>query len=155
LQYSHTLETDSLANFVRQWLDFSDFFSLYFSEIQTNIKNSDENWLFWEKSRANIKEWHSRRTALRELLYLTGEDNLVLKIVHNWERLERQERYIKEGNYKTPFSFLLDFVNPVAMVNLHGDAVWIALQIAEEFIEILSWKYPKVKEILTYRYSSE
>ena len=88
------------------------------------------------------------RGVLRELLYLTGEETLVLQEVLAWERLRRQEQYLEEGNYKTPFSFILDFVNPAAMINLYGSAVWGAFGISREFIEILSWQYPTVKEML-------
>jgi hypothetical protein len=95
---------------------------------------------------SKIKEWHQRREVLRELLYLASEENLIMKDVPDWQRLKRQEQYIEEGDYKTPFSFILDFGNPVAMINLHGGAVWSAWHISQEFIENLSWQYPSLNE---------
>jgi hypothetical protein len=129
-------------------LDFEDFFFVFFIEVELAVRNSQKEAWRSEEYMAKVREWHHRRGALRELLYLTGEDHLVLQDVPNWQRLRRQEQYIEEGNYKPPFSFILDFVNPIAIINLHGNAVWTALHISKEFIEILSWKYPKVKEIL-------
>jgi hypothetical protein len=140
---------DRLADFIREWLDFDKFFSLYVLEIDAAIRFSEKRDLFSDEMMRKVKEWHRRRGVLRELLYLTGEETLVLQEVPAWERLRRQEQYLEEGNYKTPFSFILDFVNPVAMINLYGSAVWGAFGITREFIEILSWQYPTIKEMLT------
>jgi hypothetical protein len=140
---------NSIADFVREWLDFEDFFLVFFIEVDTSIRDLEKkDWLSEERT-SKVREWHRRRGVLRELLYLAGEDNLILQDVPDWQRLKRQEQYSEEGNYKTPFSFILDFVNPMAMINLHGNTVWAAWHISKEFIEVLSWQYPKIKEILT------
>lgn len=133
-----------IMEFVREWLAFSQFFFLFFNQIDCFVRFKES-----EKFPENeIREWHDRRWKLRELLYHCCEDNLVIKEVPDWERLKRDENYIVDNGYKTPFSFMLDFGNPVRMINMHGSAIWSAYHIASEFIEILSWKYPEIKTML-------
>ncbi len=82
---------------------------------------------------------------LRELLFITGQTNLIVQKFISWKKLKTEASYLSEWNYETPFSFILDFINPVAMVNLHGSTVWQASGISKEYIEGLSWKYSGVK----------
>ncbi len=145
------LDFNSLTDFTKEWLVFEDFFLMFFNDIDIALREG--SWRS-EKNLSKIDLWHRYRRILRELLYLCGEDNLILQKVPDWELLKRQEQYIEEGNYKTPFSFILNFVNPISMIHLQGNAVWAAWHITDEYIEILSWHYPKIKEILTRHRSS-
>ncbi len=92
----------------------------------------------------DILEWHKRRRMLRELLFITGEKNLIVQKVMHWEQLKAEDSYLSEWHYDTPFSFIFDLINPIAMVNLNGKAVWEASGISELYIDGLSWKYSGV-----------
>jgi len=132
-----------IVNFVKEWLDFLAFFDLFYTNIYSYLLRSDKK--LNDLPRTDILEWHKRRGILRELLFITGEKNLVVKKFISWVQLKSEDSYLSEWNYETPFSFILDFINPIAMVNLHGLAVWNASGISKEYIEGLSWKYPGVK----------
>lgn len=145
----HVIE--NIVNFVEAWHQFSNFYDTLFIKIDVYLSNSNRGGidLFEQDVGINlIREWHSRRALLKELLFLAQENNLIVQSIPNWERLLNRSAYIKEGGYRTPFSFILDFVNPIAMVNLHRDDLWDAFGISGEFIEYLSYKYKDVKESL-------
>jgi len=132
-----------IVNFVKEWLDFLAFFDLFYIKIESYLLNSKKNLV--DLPRTDILEWHKRRGILRELLFITGETNLIVQKFISWDQLKTEDPYLSEWNYETPFSFILDFINPIAMVNLHGSAVWQASGISKDYIEGLSWKYSGVK----------
>jgi hypothetical protein len=65
-----------------------------------------------------------------------------------WEELRRKNPDVAESEYRTPFSFLLNVGNPIAAVNLDGQTVWAALHIAQEYLDILSYKHRSVHRVL-------
>lgn len=142
---SETLASDitAIVNFTRKWAEFLPFYTELYIFIESNERKGvtdDERLL--EKAR----EWHRRRDQLKELLFLADEANTVVHKIPNWERLKRESPYIQEGNYLTPFSLLLDFVNPIYMVVQHGKELWQASFISQEFMDYLSFKHSEVKE---------
>ncbi|KKM65332.1 hypothetical protein LCGC14_1492280, partial [marine sediment metagenome] len=132
-----------IVNFVKEWLDFLAFFDLFYIKIESYLLNSKNSLV--DLPRTDILEWHKRRGILRELLFITGETNLIVQKFISWDQLKTEDSYLSEWNYETPFSFILNFINPIAMVNLHGSAVWQASGISKDYIERLSWKYSGVK----------
>jgi hypothetical protein len=137
------LDVTALINFAREWRSFIPFYSELYMLIESNARKSlldDESVL------AKSREWHCRRDRLKELLFLAGEPNTVVHPIPNWERLKRESTYIREGNYLTPFSFILDFINPIHMVLNHGKDLWQASFISQEFMDYLSFKYHPIKE---------
>jgi hypothetical protein len=135
-----------ILNFVSEWLTFLDFFELFYLKTEA----------FLERPRGqredlhdtDFLQWHKYRGVLRELLFLAGEKHLIVQRIRSWDKLKAENDYISEWNYDTPFSFILDFVNPTAMINHHGSSIWHSCDISREFIEGLSWKYPSIKALL-------
>ncbi len=136
-----------IINFIKEWLVFISFFELFYIKIEAYLL--DHKKKLDDLPRDDILEWHKRRGMLRELLFITGETNLVVQNFMSWEQLKAEDPYLSEWDYETPFSFILDFINPIAMVNLHGSAVWKASFISEEYIEGLSWKFSSIKALRT------
>ncbi len=115
-----------------------------YTVIEIN-QHRESEFLEDEPLMEKVKEWHRRRDILKELLYLSNEESMLVQRIPNWERLKRESSYIQEGNYLTPFSFILDFVNPYHMVFNHGKELWQASFISQEFMDYLSFKYPEIK----------
>lgn len=133
---------DKIINFATEWANFYPFYAQFFSRVQLiQMKNSEEGVDFY----AEAMEWHRRRDRLKELLFLAGEENINIHRIPNWERLKSKDSFIREANYLTPFSFVLDFVNPFFMVANHSDALWAAFNISHEFMDYLCFKYPELK----------
>lgn len=147
-----------LAQFCSQWEKFRQFFLVFFTQI--------EGWLLHHGGlpRPNSKAWddavqmmneyneYAEHCAnLRRLLFLVGEQNLIVKRVPHWEELKREHEVIREGEYDTPFSFLLDIRNPVGSVNHYGAAIWGALHLSSEFVEYLAYKHAHLQKIIGAR----
>jgi len=133
----------SITNFEREWASFIPFYAAFHTMIDTNERKSflDDDQLL-----TKAREWHSKRDRLKELLFLAGEANTVVHRIPNWERLKNECVYIQDGNYLTPFSFILDFVNPIHMVVTYGRELWQASCISHEFMDYLSFKHPPIKQ---------
>lgn len=140
-------DVSAIVTFVREWKEFLPFWTTLFNVIDMAKKHPDVSVLDEEKLAPMLKEWHARRDKLKELIFLANEDALVVQKIPDWERLKASSRYISEGGYKTPFSFMLDFINPYAMIHHHGVDLWPASFISQEFLDYLSFKYKEVKGV--------
>jgi hypothetical protein len=101
----------------------------------------------------NIKEekdsfvkYHALRSEIRELLFLIEEQSLVVAKIPSWNKLFDEIEIMQINQYKTPFSFLVDFSNPIYAVNNYDDALWASLHISSEYIEYLTYNYPFLKK---------
>jgi len=139
---------DAIVKFVNCWDDFLTFYSEFYIMVQAELMDDSSCGVLNNKElMGEIKEWHKRKDQLKELLFKAVEEKLIIQVIPDWERLKLDNKYIKEGGYSTPFSYMLDFTNPVSMVNLHGDGLWIAMHISFEYCDYLSYKYPDVKKV--------
>ena len=86
------------------------------------------------------------RRKVRELVFLIGEDNLIIKKIPDWEKLVKENECLSDDQYKSPFSFMTEFNNPVYAVNKFGKPLWDALHISEEFIEYLTYRHQFLKK---------
>lgn len=139
-------DLSAIVAFIMDWKEFLPFWTNFFNIIGTN-RYLDTNAFEEGRHDSMLEEWHSRRDRLKELLYLAKEESLIVQKIPDWERLKAGSKYLSEGEYKTPFSFMLDFVNPYAMVYHHGDELWPASFISQEYIDYLSFKYKEIKQI--------
>jgi HNH endonuclease len=141
--YTSSSDNTLIVNFAREWASVIPFYTELHMIIDSKERKGlmdDDDFLI------RAKEWHRRRDQLKELLFLAGEPNTAIHHIPDWERLKKECAYIQEGKYLTPFSFMLDFVNPVYMVVNYGKELWKASFISQEFMDYLSFKYPPVKE---------
>ena len=94
-----------------------------------------------------VREYWQRRSRLREHIFKVGESRLASLRSARWEALKAKSTRFREGEYLTPFSFLVDLGNPIAEWNHHHDEIWEALHLADEFVEYLRFRYPALKRI--------
>jgi hypothetical protein len=139
-------DINAIVTFVRSWSEFLPFYSLLFTMIQAEQIARGDAGFFVQGLPKEIPKWHSYRDSLKEKLYHARENALIVQPVASWERLRKKSKYIGEGEYLTPFSFILDFVNPIHMVVNYGDELWEASFISHEFIDLLSYRYKQVKQ---------
>lgn len=139
-------DVTSVVNFAREWASFIPFYTELHSIIDLS---KGKEMMNDDQILARAKEWHRRRDQLKELLFLAGEPNTVVQRIPDWERLKKECTYIREGGYLTPFSFILDFVNPIYMVVNYGNELWQASSISQEFMDYLSFKHSSMKEFWT------
>ncbi|TDQ49033.1 HNH endonuclease [Permianibacter aggregans] len=134
-----------VINFANNWAGFVPFYAKLFSQIQlTQMKGDDiDDALIMQ-----AQEWHDRRDRLKELLFIAGEENTHIHRIASWERHKRNHEYIELGQYLTPFSFILDFLNPFHMIANYSDELWGAFNISHEFMDYLRFKYPELKKPL-------
>lgn len=137
------VKNDEVVKFAKEWASFVPFYAQFFSHIQLiqmdRKEETDELFL-------QAKEWHKRRDKLKELLFRAGEENTLVHRIPSWERLKNEHEYIRDGLYLTPFSFILDFVNPCYMVAKFSTELWAAYNISMEFMDYLRFKHPELAE---------
>jgi hypothetical protein len=141
----------TLVNFCRDWTQFSDHFFLLYLRIEVYLlrdKNSAIDSKEWREIEPMLPEYWRLRGRLRKLLFLVDEAQLMIQRVPAWEELRRKSPDLAENDFRTPFSFLLHVGNPMAAVNLDGQTVWAALHIAQEYLEVLSYKHRSVHRVL-------
>jgi len=131
-----------LRDFVRQWVKLRKRFELLHMRI--------DGWLArdagfddpkFNELTEGIQDYFARRLPLRRLLFLLGEGSLVAKESQHWVELKSKEPIFKERDYLTPFGFLLDLGAPIGSINHHGQAIWAALFLSDEYLEFLKYKY--------------
>ncbi|ASJ72111.1 HNH endonuclease [Granulosicoccus antarcticus] len=141
------VDVAAIVAFVSGWKEFTNFYLEFYIRVQSELKDDSiflhENDVFM----GHVRKWHVLRDELKELLFNAVEKNLIVRAIPDWNRLKLEFKYIQEGGYDTPFSYMLDFVNPMAMVNLHGDPLWSAMHISFEYCDFLSYKHPDVKSV--------
>jgi len=140
-------DLDAIVSFVRSWSDFLPFYATLFNLIQLEQMDGAKRDFLEDDTPEEIPQWHRRRDELKEMMFRATEQSLIVQRIPDWERLRRKSPYIADGGYLTPFSFMLDFVNPYSMVLRHGDELWAASNISHEFIDFLSFKYEEVKQV--------
>ena len=139
---------ETIAQFAKEWLAFYGFFFLFHTKISSDLDPTMPYRLAIYDEAKSLDEWHARTQRLRELLFVVGEENLVVAMIHDWEELKERDEYIRKRGYKTPFSYMLDFKAPVYAINNHGHSLWIANQISLEYLEYLSYTSDTVKQIV-------
>lgn len=141
----------TLVTFCRDWSRFSSHFFLLYLRIEVYLlrdKTPAIDSKEWREIEPMLPEYWRLRSRLRKLLFLVDETRLIIQRVPAWEELRRKNSDLAETEYRTPFSFLLNVGNPIAAVNLDGQTVWAALHIAQEYLEILSYKHRSVHRVL-------
>ena len=145
---------DQLLNFVREWMQFCDFYFVFHNKVDLKF-NEDLDFEFGlDEQIESFQEWHKRIKSLRELLFHLGEETLLVKTVNEWEDLKQEDDYLQKRDYQSPFSYMIDFEAPVHSVVNHGDSMWKAWQISYRFLEYLSFKHENVKEFLSQRHKN-
>jgi len=94
-----------------------------------------------------VREYWRRRGRLREHIFRIDERHLASAPASRWQAMKANSIRLREREYLTPFSFLVDLGNPIAEWNLHRDEIWQALHLADEFVEYLRFRYPTLKKI--------
>jgi hypothetical protein len=137
-----------LLRFTEAWIEYFRFMEAFIAQIETNLllegiedtRNNDD-------MRSHIRKYQEHRNILRELLFSVGETRLAIAKSHSWEELKLEHEIFRKRDYQTPFSFLLDFRNPISAIHSHGQELWKALHICDEFLEYLSYRYSAVKKL--------
>jgi hypothetical protein len=135
-----------LIDFYREWVEFSTFLFIFINKIDVYLAHEKKTKMGkFDEVTSEVKKYHSHRKKLRELLHVIKEENLVVSRIPNWEEMKGKYEIIEERGYETPFSFLLDFQNPIAFVNHHGKEAWEAMHVSNEFIEHLVYEHNYLK----------
>jgi hypothetical protein len=138
----------TLLRFTEAWIEYFKFMELFINEIDAYLLRDNKNFMEnFDRMLPSIQKYHEQRARLREMLFTIGEVNLAITKNHNWEELKTEYDIFKNRNYQTPFSFLLDFRNPISAINGNGKELWAALHISDEFIEYLSYKHRGIKKL--------
>src|SRR5437899_11890516 len=89
---------EKTTNFVSEWLEFDDFCDLFFLKISEYLlRKSDDKIPLQGRATLDeplleeVREWHRRRSLLRELLYLVDEQNLIVQDIPGWRRLKLED----------------------------------------------------------------
>jgi len=136
-----------LVSFVKEWVTFSkNFEMIYFLTDIWLHRGEEKKDDLWDKMVPYLEKHWPAREKLRELLFLLGENNLLVYENKHWLQLKKEEQLFLERDYNSPFSFLLDLGNPIAEINYHGKAINWSMTIAKEFLEHLMYKYPYLKK---------
>jgi len=146
----HTRGRRQLKCFFAEWLAFKTEFELlclridgYFMKTRNETGSTGD----LDKLLPFVREYWQRRSRLREHIFKVGESHLASLRSARWEALKTKSTRFREGEYLTPFSFLVDLGNPIAEWNHHHDEIWEALHLADEFVEYLLFRYPALKKI--------
>ena len=135
-----------LIDFTREWVKYSTLLFIFINKIEVYLAHEQKtNMGKFDELTPEVKKYHSHRKKLRELLHAIREENLVVSRIPNWEEMKGKYKIIEERGYETPFSFLLDFQNPIAFVNLHGKEAWEAMHVSNEYIEHLFYEHNYLK----------
>jgi hypothetical protein len=148
----------NLVAFCREWTHFSSQFFLLYLRIEVYLlrdKSSGFDSREWREIEPMLPEYWRLRGRLRKLLFLVNEGQLIVQRVPAWEDLRKDNPVLTEGDYRTPFSFLLNLGNPIAAVNLDGQTVWAALHIADEYLELLSYKHRVLQKVVARERNSD
>ena len=136
----------NLSKFCTSWVKFSNFLFLFITKVDAYLLHEEKtkNGKF-DELLPEIKKYHEYRKNLRELLHQVKEKHLIVSKIPNWDEMKRKYQIFEDREYETPFSFLLDFQNPIAFVNLHGKEAWEAMHVSNEFIEYLTYEHNYIK----------
>ena len=138
-----------LSKFCTSWVQFSDFLFLFITKVDAYLLHEEKTKSGkFDELMPEIKKYHEYRKNLRELLHQVKEKNLIVSKIANWDEMKRKHPIFEERQYETPFSFLLDFKNPIAFLNLHGKEAWEAMHVSNEFIEYLTYEHSYLKRKL-------
>lgn len=140
-----------LATFSREWTLYSSHYFLLYTHIEVYLLSDSTTECGaseWGQLESLLPEYRRLRSRVRQSFFLLGEERVMIQKVPAWEELRRTTAVLNENDFRTPFSFLLNFGNPLAAVNLYGQAVWAALQIADEYLELLSYKNRAVHKMM-------
>ena len=143
-QTENSLNVTAITVFIERWAEFLEFYVELHCFLEYKLLRESDT-LLEKDTMDKAREWHKWRRELRELLFRADESKLCIKQVPDWERLKESNTYCQR--YLSPFSFVLDFGNPIAMVNIHGKEVWAAVHISHEFVDLLSYKHSEVKAV--------
>jgi hypothetical protein len=148
--FSHYLrKRSSLVNFCLSWVQFTSFLFLFIPKVDSYLLHEKRtNCSKLDELMPEVEKYHTYRDQLRELLHSLKEPSLVVTKVYNWEEIKKKYKIFEERQYDTPFSFLLDFKNPIAFFNLHGKEAWEAMHVSNEFIEYLGYEHKFLKQKL-------
>lgn len=136
-----------LIRFTKKWKEFSGFWILFHMKIDSSlIHNKELVFEDLDEETKNFKKYHILRKDIRELIFLIGEENLLVKNIPDWEKLIKEEEYLKDNEYKTLFSFMVEFNNPIYAVNKFGKPLWDALHISSDFMEYLTYRHQFLKK---------
>ncbi len=138
-----------LKRFLAEWLAFRQEFFLLHTRVGTwLLKNrSGFNDPDWPQIESGLSQYWARGERLRRLVYQIGEPQLVGADNQYWLQLKREQKIFDERDYLSPFSFLLDLRAPIAQINHHGEAIWRALQISDDYVEYLRFKWPFLERV--------
>jgi len=135
-----------LIDFSREWVEYSTLLFIFINKIEAYLTHEKKTKMGkFDELTSDVKKYHSHRKNLRELLHVVKEGNLIVSRIPNWEEMKGKYAILEERDYETPFSFLLDFQNPIAFVNHHGKEAWEAMHVSNEFIEHLIHEHNYLK----------
>ena len=143
-----------LRRFLTEWLEFKEEFELLCIRIDSYLirdREAKNGMSELDDLLPSVREYRQRRGRLRALIFRIGEQHLVPLRSLRWEALKAKSIRFREGEYLTPFSFLVDLGNPIAEWNHHHDEIWETLHLADEFVEYLCLKYPALKKLAAGR----
>ena len=137
--------------FLNKWSEFNKFLRLFMDKIAVAQAEANDAEFFIEcLDKNDIKRFYDDRIVLREMLFKLGEENLLVSTVYEWEELKVKYPIIAQIGYKSPFSLILSIPNIAALIRYslyHPDRpIRESIVVSLNFIEYLSYKYPKVKE---------
>lgn len=140
---------ESLKIFIQEWRFYIQRLDLFCSTIQALPKNIDDYLEEVEKrTKITSEEIFSLSLKLREKIFLIGEENLWITTIYSWNRFKINFPHIEKIGYLTPFSFISDWYSIPNLMNAYNEeGLREAIFLSYDFIEYLTFKYPKLKDI--------
>lgn len=144
----HRSKKSLLKEFVAEWKIFIKDFEMLVNHVELwflrdGLKQNDDH--LWNNVAKYLDKYWDRRLRLRELLYRIGEENLVVHQSKYWVLFKKEEHVFAERDYLSPFSFLLDLGAPVGTINHYNTAINKSIDVANELVEYLEYKYKYLK----------
>ena len=142
---------DNIILFLNKWSEFNKFLRLFMDKIATaQAETGDAEFFIDCLDKNDIKRFYDDRVILREMLFKLGEENLLVGTVYEWEELKINYPFVAQVGYKSPFSLILSIPNIAVLIqvslNNSERPIRESISVSLNFIEYLSYEYPKIKE---------
>jgi hypothetical protein len=145
---------EKVLDFLREWKVFASQFHQFIDVLGMGWVNDgkERRDVFDEISEEEREQFFNHRNNLRKKLFFLGESNLIPGTVYSWEKLKVEYPPVSGIGFLTPFSLVLEVSCLVDVFHVTKPSdkehpVRVALFVAEDFIEYLTYKYPLLEEL--------
>ncbi len=145
---------EKILDFLQEWKVFACQFHEFIDVLGMGWINDgkERRDVFEEIKKEDREEFFNRRNNLRKKMFFLGEANLIPGTVYSWEKLRVEYSSVSDIGFLTPFSLVLEVSCLVDVFHVTKPSdkehpVRVALFVAEDFIEYLTYKFPLLEEL--------